>query len=75
MIQKEKRSYKSTDGKKGIKAASIIDVDEAILKSSIDGSTSTNKVEKLWFVKPEVLEKEFKKAKKSDVGGWRYGKL
>ena len=65
---KEKRPSKSPSKKQAKSSTAIMDVDEAILRSTAEG-TSTETSKKIRFVDPKVLEKEVQKALKSDTGG------
>ena len=54
--------------KKAKSNTSVVDVDEAVLKSTLE-KTSLENSKKIRFVDPKVLENEVQKALKSDTGG------
>ena len=66
--KKEKVASKDPVQKKAKSNTSIVDVDEAILKSTVE-KTSLENSTKIRFVDPKVLENEVQKALKSDTRG------
>ena len=66
--KKEKVASKDWVQKKAKSNTSVVDVDEAVLKSTVE-KTSLENSTKIRFVDPKVLENEAQKALKSDTGG------